>query len=464
MTWPLGPVCSPCYYKHRKSPAPCAECCAVRILVGRTAAGNGLCATCCDHEDAAARCRLCTAPADLRPDGLCPHCSLTDQLRHLLADDAGTVPAHLHPLVSILTDAANPYPVLDWVRRSPSAHLLAQLVRQPGSLTHEALDALPQNAPTSYIRGLLVTAGILVKRDENLARLERWVKHTLANLPSHHANIIRPFAQWHTVRDARRRSARGRYTVSAGKGDANNIRCAQQFLAWLDTHGLQLSTLKQPDLDLWTATHPSKASTIVSFIRWAQARRLVTGLDIHYPPSQYPATFQPEDAHHEQLRRCLTDTTLPLDVRITGALIRLYALPLSRIVELTADRYSRDSEATYLTINRHPVILPPTLGRLIEEQIDHLSGTSAHRRQIADELSYLLPGQSPGCPRNPLGLADTLRRHDLPARAARNTAMIEAIADIPPIVMADLFGIQPHTANRWAQLVSESWSHYLAAP
>lgn len=88
----------------------------------------------------------------------------------------------------------------------------------------------------------------------------------------------------------------------------------------------------------------------------------------------------------------------------------------------------------------------------------------AHRRQLPDELSYLLPGQSPGLPRNPLGLADTLRRHGLPARAARNTAMIEAIADIPPIVMADLFGIQPHTANRWAQLVSESWSHYLTSP
>lgn len=87
-------------------------------------------------------------------------------------------------MASVLADAANPYPVLDWVRRSPSAHLLAQLVRQPGSLTHEALDALPQNAPTSYVRGLLVTAGILTRRDENLARLERWVTRTLAKLPS----------------------------------------------------------------------------------------------------------------------------------------------------------------------------------------------------------------------------------------------------------------------------------------
>lgn len=93
--------------------------------------------------------------------------------------------------------------------------------------------------------------------------------------------------------------------------------------------------------------------------------------------------------------------------------------------------------------------------------VSAVTGTSAHRRQFADEPSYLLPGQSPGCPRNPLGLADTLRRYGLPARAARNTAVIEVIADIPPMAIAYLFGIQPHIAHRWAQMVSESWPHYV---
>ncbi|MFF8610738.1 hypothetical protein ACF06X_33060 [Streptomyces sp. NPDC015346] len=106
---------------------------------------------------------------------------------------------------------------------------------------------------------------------------------------------------------------------------------------------------------------------------------------------------------------------------------------------------------------------PPALN-LVERWFAELTQKKLKRGvHRSDEPSHLLPGQSPGCPRNPLGLVDTLRRHGVPARAARNTAMIEAIADIPPIVMADLFGIQPHTANRWAQLVSESWSHYLTA-
>ncbi|MFD9278919.1 hypothetical protein ACFWD7_16760 [Streptomyces mirabilis] len=46
-----------------------------------------------------------------------------------------------------------------------------------------------------------------------------------------------------------------------------------------------------------------------------------------------------------ELRRCLTDTGLPLPVRIIGALVRLYAPPLTRIVELTTDQFHRDAEA-----------------------------------------------------------------------------------------------------------------------
>ena len=43
-------------------------------------------------------------------------------------------------------------------------------------------------------------------------------------------------------------------------------------------------------------------------------------------------------------------------------------------------------------------------------------------------------------------------RHGLPTLSARNTAMIEAVAELPPIVVADLFGIHPSTAYTWAKL------------
>ncbi|MFF4590951.1 hypothetical protein [Streptomyces sp. NPDC001388] len=45
--------------------------------------------------------------------------------------------------------------------------------------------------------------------------------------------------------------------------------------------------------------------------------------------------------------------------------------------------------------------------------------------------------------------------------AARNTAMMEALAGLPPIVISDLVGISPVTAHRWARLAGAR-SDYLA--
>ncbi|WP_073846627.1 hypothetical protein [Amycolatopsis sp. CB00013] len=58
-----------------------------------------------------------------------------------------------------------------------------------------------------------------------------------------------------------------------------------------------------------------------------------------------------------------------MEVRIVGALIRLYGLPVSRIVELTIDRFHRDHESACLTLGKNPVLLPPTLAALVERQI-----------------------------------------------------------------------------------------------
>ncbi|MGX1887571.1 hypothetical protein [Streptomyces sp. NPDC055287] len=78
-------------------------------------------------------------------------------------------------------------------------------------------------------------------------------------------------------------------------------------------------------------------------------------------------------------------------------------------------------------------------------------------------MGYLLPGQALGRSRNPLGAGAALRTHGLPVLTARNTAMIEAVTDLPPIIVADMFGVNPSTANRWASYANDSWTHYLAA-
>jgi hypothetical protein len=40
--------------------------------------------------------------------------------------------------------------------------------------------------------------------------------------------------------------------------------------------------------------------------------------------------------------------------------------------------------------------------------------------------------------------------------------MMDALVDLPPMVIADLLGIHPKTAERWATLAGGNWSEYLA--
>lgn len=56
-----------------------------------------------------------------------------------------------------------------------------------------------------------------------------------------------------------------------------------------------------------------------------------------------------------------------------------------------------------------------------------------------------------------------MRAHGLPTLGARNAAMVEAITDLPAIVVSDLFGVHASTAHRWAADVNDSWTHHLAA-
>ncbi|MFD0449416.1 hypothetical protein ACFQ10_54865 [Streptomyces indonesiensis] len=137
--------------------------------------------------------------------------------------------------------------------------------------------------------------------------------------------------------------------------------------------------------------------------------------------------------------------------------------PVSRIVELTTDRFHREENGAYLILDRHPVLLPPKLALLIEEQVAQPVTDSPMRQQFGNEDGYLFPGKAPGRPRNVLGTHNLLNQFGLPVLSARNTAMIEAVTSLPPIVVADLFGMHPSTAQRWANSAKDDWSTYLAA-
>lgn len=462
VTWPVGPLCDTCYHRRKRNPAPCSRCDTTRVLVGQGPEG-GLCGPCCGTEHDYA-CRRCGFPGNLYADGECARCIAGDRVRDLLSRDDGTIAPQLQPLADGLASAQYPGSVLSWLRSSSGPGILASLATGQIEITHEALDALPQDKTTDYIREILVTTGVLPHRQVGLARLQNWLTSELKRLPPHQAPIIRPFAEWGIVRDARRRAARGRYTSGASTADRMDIRVAIEFLTWLDKNDLDLAAVGQEDLDLWLTTHPTRHRGIGAFIRWAVARRLTGKLTVPPRGTSLPSQFLTEDELHEQLTRCLNDDLLPREVRIIGALVRLYALPISRLVRLTTDRFHRDKDDVgYFTFDRNPVLLPPKLAQLIEDQILQPRPTSMFKQPLTDGAPLLLPGRPPSRPRSEAAVHRLMRQHGLPVLSARNTAMTEAVTDLPPIVVSDLFGVSPASAHRWDRFMQDSWADYLAA-
>ncbi|UKY47807.1 hypothetical protein [Streptomyces inhibens] len=375
------------------------------------------------------------------------------------------MPSQLAPLAEALTP--NPYTVLDWLSTSRSAALLAELAElaeHRSDLTHDVLDALPQTRVTRHVRAVLVTTGVLPPRQERLAQMNLWLDKALGHAPPPHRQVVRPFAEWGLLRHARRSAAHDRYSGSAARRDRSQVQAALDFLSWLDDEGLDLSSLAQEHLDRWLATRPARYDTLHAFIRWATARHLTGPLTLPSRPRSSASHFLTETAYEQQLRRCLNDETLQRELRIAGALICLYALPVSRIIELTTSRFHREGQGTaYLTFERHPVLLPPKLARLIEDQIIHRSTTNSLNHELGASDRYLLPGTVPGSPIDGGTLAKLLGEKGLPVRAARNTAMIEAVTSLPPIVVADLLGLHPATVGRWSDQANDSWASYLAA-
>ncbi|WP_280509625.1 hypothetical protein [Nocardia farcinica] len=353
--------------------------------------------------------------------------------------------------------------VQHWLRSEESLGLLAALARDSDKITHEAIDALPQNGRTHHIRAALVSATMLPPRNEPLAQLQLWVNRTIPTLASHHQPVVRSYAEWHIIRRARQRAARGPFRPGADASNRQRIRCAIAFLHWLDNSDIALTDLGQRHIDTYFDTRPSNPKAVATFLSWMRARRLITGIDIPHPKDALPQKFQDDLVHIEQLRRCLTDVTLPPHVRIIGTLVRLYALPVARIVELTTDRFHRDDTHAYLVIDRHPVILPPSLAALIEDFIGASDPDSDLTERHPARPAYLFPGRPSSRPRNTTSLGRELSKFGLPTRAARNSAMIANILDLEPAVISDLYGLAPQTAHKWAQFAQSSWAAYLAA-
>jgi hypothetical protein len=462
--WPIGPVCAACYNRIVRSPADCARCSKSQPLIARDENDAGVCGRCAGA-DIDYTCHRCGRGGNPYGNNICAYCVLADRVEELLTGDGGRVTSQLQPLVDAFTRVPDPYRAIRWISRSPNAKLLATLIRDGRNIDHELLDELlPHGRGVHYIRQVLVETGVLPRRHEDLERLPSWFEHLMADKPDFHTNLLRPYLHWHLLRRARRRAAARRYPASAGRLLRRRILIATEFLAWIDDHGLTLQELGQADLERWLDSVKSqRCNQIRYFLKWTAARGITQELTVVVLPRQHPEDLLDDDARWKLLRQCLTDDTMPLDVRTSGALVLLLGLQVERIRSLCTEHVVLRHDNTFLdTGSGHPGVLPPKVGRLLQEQL----AATRPRLMIqsgTDSPRWLFPGLVPGQPVFAHALTTRLNRYGISTRPARNGALMALAADLPAPIMADLLGMHINTAVRWVQFARRDWTDYLAA-
>ncbi len=155
-------------------------------------------------------------------------------------------------------------------------------------------------------------------------------------------------------------------------------------------------------------------------------------------------------------RRLVHDDTLDLADRVAGALVVLYAQPITRVVGLTTAHLQAADGRVTVALGPDRLELPEPFATLIAK-LPHRRrvGTAAHLPN-----QWLFPSTRAGKHATPGAVANRLRRIGVTGRAMSHAALMQLAAEIPPGMLAGILGIHPTTAVKWTKLAGGDWTRY----
>ena len=454
-------LCTRCY---RHPTRPCGGCGRVRRVALRAKGDQpDLCPAC--HWAAVAVCVRCGDEGPSRGvqkgEPVCLRCLALARLDEVLTGDDGRVPKALTSLRDVIISAEQPRTLSVWLDRSPGVAVLRDLVTGEVAMTHEGLDALPQNASLNHLRQLLVACGALPERDPSLARLERSIEGLIAALDhAEDRQLLRAFARWRVLRRARSRADRGGFTAIRAKNARTVVAEAARFLAWLRGRGLSLSDCSQADVELWLATGVEARRRIGEFLRWARAQRAVGDVSVPVARTGTAPRSIDAEARWAMARRLIHDDSLDVADRIVGTLVVLYAQPVTHVARLRRSDVVEEDGQTFIKLGRALMAIPEPLGTVLR--------TLPWRRQVGPSgkveaaSEWLFPGRQAGLPLHPEYIRRRMGELGIECRASRNAALLQLGSRLPAAVLADKFDIHRTTADRWVRTAGGDWARYAA--
>lgn len=451
-----GAICRRCYRAPRRRCGGCGR----RRRIAATTDGQrpDLCPTC--HWAPIATCTRCgnrTECVGVRDQApRCFRCLAADRLDELLGDSG--------PLLALrdaFLAAEQPRSIHSWLDRSPARHVARRLATGELSLTHAALDGLEQTPSLAHLRALLVAVGTLPDRDPHLARLEHAIALMLAQVDGpEHRRLLRAFATWRILHRVRRRAGRAPLSVFAVDRARTQLVQAHDFLRYLAARRRTLQDATQRDVDRWLASGPRTRAHVSAFLNWATDKHHAPALTVPAIPTGGTVTVADPEARWTLARRLLHDEDLDPGDRVAGALVVIYAQPVARIARLRTSDIALEDQTVYLRFAHDRVLMPDTLGQLVRDL--------PHRRQVGPSGAvdacdqWLFPGRHAGQPQHPGHLARRLATLGIDCRAQRTAALLQLAAEVPAAVLADILGLTPRTAVRWATHAGGNWTTYAA--
>lgn len=452
---PRNPLCYRCRPDPDRPIGTCADCHRPERRLDR----NRRCRGCRERQDhRCARCDQITALTATSRGWLCHRCMLTDEIDTVLAGDSDNTFA---PLRDAIIAADNPQRVRLWLARPTITGLLVQLASGRLPLDHTSLDTAPaRGTGIAHLRALLVAAGLLDDLDRTDVRFQAHAATTLdAITDPADQTIVRTWVTWQVLPRLRQRADRGQPVIHSAANARHELSKAVTFLARLHGCGRTLADCRQDDIDHWFAQPGAAPRQLRAFLAWAQRHRhLPRHLDL--PTSQSRAPAPPTGDRATLARRLLTDPAIADDDRVAGALVVFYAQPVTRIATLTTgDLHVADDDTVAITLAGTPIeLIEPFAGLARQLPLPRTNG-------VADQLPtpWLFPGKLAGRHIHHGTLGNRLRALGIPPRLSRATALAELAVELPPAILAELVGIHPGTAARWAAITGGDWASYPSA-
>ncbi|MFD7537555.1 site-specific integrase [Streptomyces sp. NPDC059819] len=406
-------------------------------------------------------CPTCGEAERLTTPGPCRRCTLKQRLDDLLTDDTGAVPPKLQALHDALASNQRTATAMSWLSKGIVATVLSDLASGRRSLTHEALDELPDSKVVEHIRTVLVAAGALPPCDEQMVRLERHVKDLVASHSTPEGRqILHRYATWHLIRRLRRRSRGNDITHTQLNVARVHLRAAVYLLDWLTDQNLTLDSCRQSGLERWMTRDETQLRREVDhFVRWALAQKIAR--DLSFPAVKWngPSQAMDDDARWATARRLLHDDTIWTEDRLAGLLLLLYAQWPAAISRLTTGHIEEATATVRIRLGDVAVALPGPIAELALKQV---SARRSRAVLLQTDSPWLFPGGQPGRPISAWAMGEGLRKLGIRLAETRSTALFQLVTELPAAVFARTLGIHITVAVKWQRAAAGDWAAYAA--